>query len=215
MCEQFPHIVICDFDGTITTEDTFWGLVNNVCSKELVLDTMERFYKGETIMIDACLSLIESIPASDLHKVDAYIEMMRIRPGFDEFVRYLKDIEVPLIVLSGGLDYTVQGRLAPYKKYIHAFYSAVLDTSKEYLTVLSPCMEPYSFLDKSTVLERLNADVFIGIGDGVTDLTIARSCHHMFARDKLLAHMNEKKLSCIGWNDFYDVIDHMKNHIFV
>ncbi|MFZ5973946.1 MAG: HAD family hydrolase [Bacillota bacterium] len=215
MCKPFPYMVICDFDGTVTTEDTFWGLVNAVCSKEVIAQTMQRVYDGETILIDACLALIESIPATDLHKVDAYIESMRIRPGFDEFVGYLNEIEVPLIVLSGGLDYTVQGKLAPYREGIHAFYSAVLDTSKEYLTVLSPCMEPYSFLDKSTVLPQLNADVFIGIGDGVTDLTIAKTCRHMFARDTLLQHMQENGLPYIGWNDFYDVIGYMKNSIFV
>lgn len=214
MCRPVTHAVICDFDGTITTEDTFLGLVNTVCKKDVLDTTLQRFYDGEVLMIDACLALIESIPASDLPRVDAYIESMTIRPGFDDFVRYLKEIDVPLIVLSGGLDYTVQGKLAPYKEFIHAFYSAVLDTSKEYLTVLSPCMEPFSFLDKSTVLERLEADVFIGIGDGVTDLTIAGVCHHMFARDKLLSHMQDKGLPCIGWNDFHDVITHMKEHIF-
>lgn len=215
MSKKHPHMVICDFDGTVTTEDTFWGLVNTVCGKDAVARMMNMHRNGDIpVLIDACLALIESIPASDLPKVDAYIESMRFRPGFEEFLDYLNGIGVPLIVLSGGLDYTVKGKLAPYRDRIHEVYSANLDTTGEYLTVRSPQMEFYSFLDKSKVLEGLSADVFVGIGDGVTDLTIAGICRHMFARDTLLEHMREKGLPCIGWNDFYDVMEYMQRNIF-
>jgi len=215
MCRPFAHAVICDFDGTITTVDTFREFIDTLCKKEVIDSAMQRYRDGEISLIDAGLAMIESIPVSDLPRVDAYIETMTIRPGFDDFIRYLKEINVPLIVLSGGLHYTVKGKLAPYREFIHAIYSAELDTSGEYLTVVSPCMEPRSYLDKSTVLERLEAEVFIGIGDGCTDLSIADKCHHMFARDKLLEYLRENNLPYIGWNDFYDVIAHMKEHIFV
>ncbi len=36
----------------------------------------------------------------------------------------------------------------------------------------------------------------------------------MFARDTLLEHMQKKELPCIEWNDFYDVIEFMKQNIF-
>jgi 2-hydroxy-3-keto-5-methylthiopentenyl-1-phosphate phosphatase len=213
MSEPFPYMVICDFDGTITTEDTFYGLVNHLFSKEHVEATFKPVLEGKITLIDACTQIIESIPTSDLYRIDEYIGMMQVRPGFDDFLRYLKEIDVPLVVLSGGLDYTVKGRLAPYRDLIHAIYSAVLDTSGKYLSVLSPCTEPYSFLDKSSVLARLKADVFIGIGDGFTDLTIAGKCDHMFARDQLYSHMTENHLKCIPWENFFDVIDHMQKHI--
>ncbi len=81
MCKQFPHMVICDFDGTVTTRDTFWGLCNAVCGKDAVNKMMKRHLDGEIpVLIDACLALIESIPASDLPRVDAYMQTMRFAP---------------------------------------------------------------------------------------------------------------------------------------
>ena len=206
-------MVISDFDGTITTVETFLGLLHHMYPQEQLQSMFQKVESGKETRVEACKKLIDSTPITELSKIDEYISLMEIRPGFEKLAQFLKAQNIPLIVLSGGLDYTVQGKLAPYRDLIHAFYSAKLDVSDNYLSVVSSNMEPNSFLDKSTVLDNLDAEVFIGIGDGITDLTIASKCHYMFARDDLHTYMVQNNLSCIPWETFYDVLDIIKNKI--
>ncbi len=213
MEQSFDYMVICDFDGTITNVDTFWALMKSIYTDEKIEEALQPSIDGEIRLIDACYNLVGQIKSTEIYKFDDFMETTQIRSGFDEFLDFLDCNNIPIVVLSGGLDYAVRGRLKDYMHRFHNFFCAHVDTSNEYLTVTSPADEQYSFLDKSTVLSQLKAKTFIGIGDGVTDITIANICDYMFARDELYNHMSENNLNCLPWNDFHDVIRHMKNHV--
>ncbi len=81
------NIVFVDFDGTITTEDTLTGaILPFVDHKESFLEYNGKLEKGEMTLSEVVRYAYDDRPAEWIPKMLEYIDTVKIRPGFEEFL---------------------------------------------------------------------------------------------------------------------------------
>ena len=211
--KKYKRIVFCDFDNTITADESFVGMIKTFATieyhqvKQLIID--RKITLGEGIR-----RMVESIPSHRYSEVLDYSFSHRIRDGFGELLGYLGSQDVPLVVISGGLEGSVSTRLADFKKSIHAIHAAQVSTRNRFLTVSSAFQSKTQLVDKTQAMALYDYDESVVIGDGLTDIDMGLSADLVFARDYLARYLAERKIPHIGWKNFFDVRDYLANNRF-
>jgi 2-hydroxy-3-keto-5-methylthiopentenyl-1-phosphate phosphatase len=203
--KKHRRIVFCDFDGTITVEETFVGMLKQFATLDYN-DCGRRLVEGRITLRDAVRQLIESIPADQYHAVIDYIRQKPIRRGFSELLDFLHRRAIPLVVISGGLQQSVETRLQKYMHRIHAVHAALLQVGTTHLTAVSPYESSDELVSKTRVMLQYHFDESIAIGDGITDRNMAITADRVFARDNLRDYLSERNAAFIEWSDFFDVL---------
>jgi 2-hydroxy-3-keto-5-methylthiopentenyl-1-phosphate phosphatase len=198
--------IFCDFDGTITAEETFVGMLKQF-APQLSAELMPQMYARQLTLRAGVRQLLESIPASRYPEILAYAKTKAIRPGLVELLDFLENRGVPFIVVSGGLRGMVETTLtqANLRARVAAIYAVDLDTSADFLQVHSEFEEGTEMVSKVQVMAQHPAEEQIAIGDSVTDLNMALYAPVVFARDRLIHYLDEHHKSYLSWNDFFDV----------
>jgi 2-hydroxy-3-keto-5-methylthiopentenyl-1-phosphate phosphatase len=200
--------VFCDFDGTITAEETFVGMLKRFAAESY--DATENLLiDGKITLGEAVRRLVESIPSKRYPQVLDFVKDKPIRRGFSELLDFLHFHGVPLIVVSGGLMGSVSAKLAPFRNRIHAMYAAEVNAEGEFLRIHSDFESATELVAKTRVMGLYRCEQSIVIGDGITDLNIATTADLVFARDRLCRYLTEKSKPFIRWEDFIDVCNHL------
>ncbi|MFO7963930.1 MAG: HAD-IB family phosphatase [Desulfobacterales bacterium] len=209
MKNTFPKIVFCDFDGTITVDETFVGMLSRF-APERMKAFRRNFSEGSVTLREGVPRVVESIPSAKYPEMVAYVRDKDIRPGFRDFLEFLNGLGIPFVVISGGLLDSVNTRLAAYNGLIHAVYAADVDNSGEYVKVVSRFEEGDELVAKVRVMSLYRFEACAVIGDGATDRNMALNASLVFARDRLAVFLEKNGYDYIPWNDFYDIEDHLK-----
>lgn len=202
--KNYEHIVFCDFDGTITVEETFVGMLKQFATVSYA-EVEDQLIEGKLTLRDAVRRMIESIPAKRYSEVVQYINDKQIRNGFPELLEFLHGHRIPFVVVSGGLLDSVSAKLHPYRNRIHAIYAAKTGTRGQFLSVSSEFESRLELVAKTRVMDRYSFDRSIVIGDGITDRNIAMVADIVFARGQLAGYLESKGKPHIIWKDFFDV----------
>jgi 2-hydroxy-3-keto-5-methylthiopentenyl-1-phosphate phosphatase len=206
--KTYKRIVFCDFDGTITAEETFVGMLKHFAAESYDA-TENMLIEGKLTLGEAVRRLVESIPSKRYPQVLNYVKDKPIRQGFSELLDFLYFHGVPLMVVSGGLVGSVSAKLTPFQNRIHAIYAADVDAGGDFLRVRSDFESATELVDKTRVMGLFRCGQSIVIGDGITDLNIAMTADLVFARDRLCEYLTEKGKPFIRWGDFFDVCNHL------
>ena len=202
----YERIVFCDFDGTITANETFVGMLKQFATQNYA-DVESLVMQGKISLPEGIRRLVESIPSERLADMQDYIRKQEIRPGFEKLLDFLDEIKVPLVVISGGLIEQVQTRLEPYRKRILNMHAARLDTTSEYLRVRSDHETRNELVSKKALMDGYNYKLAAAIGDGVTDISMAARADIVFARDNLCRYLDQEKTPYRRWQTFFDIRD--------
>lgn len=198
-------VIFCDFDGTITVEETFIGALSQLISDEEMSYWGKKLASGEMNIKQCTQALFSTVPSSKRGLVEEYAKTVHVRPGFREFLEMAKEKGMEVIVLSAGIKWMQEIILAPYMDLITDFISGTLDTSGEYMDFSSEYSDDTEVLNKSFVMAEIEYDKAICIGDGVVDLTMAAVSDTIFARADLAKHLDEQGKAYIPYEDFYDI----------
>ena len=198
------RMVFCDFDGTITKQETFVAMLNTF-APEKMKEFGRLFSKKKITLREGVKGVVESIPSSNYKSMVEFIKGQEIREGFEELLVFLKDNGVPFFVISGGLLDSVKTRLADYDAYISGIFAPGIDDSREYLKVISEYEEDNELVAKVKVMEMFSYDFSIAIGDGATDHKMAMSSSLVFARDRLAKFLDGQSKEYIEWDNFFDI----------
>lgn len=202
--QSIKRSVFCDFDGTITSQETLSGMANSIVPdvvKEIVPEMVaRRITLGEGVR-----RMIESIPSSRYEEIIEYVMAVPIRPGFEALLDFLSSQGVPFIVISGGLRGMVEARLGSIATLVHSIYALDVDTSGEHIRIIAPYEGDRELMDKTRIIAQYPSDEIISIGDGYTDINMALTSHIVFARDVLAKNLEKKGVHYIPWNDFFDI----------
>lgn len=198
------RIVFCDFDGTITEEETFVALLRKF-TPELADRLMPQMYAKQLTLREGVRQLLESIPSA---KYPEFIEFARpktIRPGFVAFLDFLDRYQVPFVLISGGVTVVVETVLGDLTQRMAGIHAVDLDISGPKLKAISPFEGGSELVSKVDVIAQYSCDEAIAIGDSITDLNMALSAPVVFARDRLAIYLQESGKSFFAWKDFHDV----------
>ncbi|MDY7024395.1 MAG: HAD-IB family phosphatase [Cyanobacteriota bacterium] len=203
-------IVFCDFDGTITIEETFVAMLKQF-APQISAEIMPKLYNQELTLRQGVRQMLESIPSARYPEVIEFSRRQQIRPGLVEFIDFLDSQAVPFVVVSGGIRIMVETVLGDLVNRVAAIYAVDIDAQEDYWRVNSEFESGTELVAKVKVMDLYESDEKIAIGDSVTDLNMALNVPLIFARDRLAKYLEEQQKPYIFWTDFFEVCDYLKN----
>ncbi len=216
-----PYAIFCDFDGTITTEDTFTGMLKAV-APHLCDQYLPDIYAKRITLREGVRKIIESIPSHCYSAMLAYVDEIPLRAGLQELVKFASANQIPFHVVSGGIKDMVIRVLThqllhnrPLIEQIASIHAVEIDTSQAYLSPISDYEAGTELVAKVKVMEQYPAQTTISIGDSITDLNIALNADITFARDRLAYYLDEAGTFYYHWDDFFTVRDRLAKLIQV
>jgi 2-hydroxy-3-keto-5-methylthiopentenyl-1-phosphate phosphatase len=202
------RIVFCDFDGTITAVETFVAMFK-AFAPEISSQLLPQMYARQLTLRQGVRQILESIPSSRYLDILEFTRSQPVRPGFVALLDFLDAAEVPLVVVSGGLQGMVEVVLGELVQRVHAIHAIAVDTSREYLQIHSPYEDGTEMVAKVNVINQYGTVDAIAIGDSLTDLNMALHVPLVFARDRLAEYLDQHQTAYIRWTDFFDVRDRL------
>jgi len=206
-------VIICDFDGTITETDNIIAIMKKFAPPEW--NALKNGVLSQEITIkEGVGKMFQLLPSSSKKQIVDYIlQHAEIRPGFEDFVRYTKENNIPLYIVSGGIDFFVypllQGLVSEDQIYCN-----VANFSNEQIKIEWPngcdeqCTNECGCCKPSLIRQLTNMNQKkIVIGDSITDLQAAKLADFVIARDLLLEKCKELQLPFQSFTTFYDVMD--------
>jgi 2-hydroxy-3-keto-5-methylthiopentenyl-1-phosphate phosphatase len=198
------RMVFCDFDGTITVEETFVAMLKRF-APEAAAQVLPEIYSKRVTLRQGVRQMVEAIPSSSYLDIIEFTRSKAIRPGFVELLDFLEQESIPFIVISGGFRGMVEAVLEPYRDRIVAIHAMDIDTTDAFLQLNSAYESGTEIVAKAEIMATYGADETIAIGDSVTDWNLAMAASLVFARPPLTQYLEEQKKPYLAWEDFFDV----------
>lgn len=206
---MYQWIAFFDFDGTITSEETFYGSMMRLNPRTLQKE-MKAYLDGKVKLRDGIIRIFSEVPSDKYYLIEDYISEIPLRKGFRELLVYLHEQNIPAIVISGGITQLMDIALAPHRDLIENIYSVYLDLSGNFMQLVSAFDDSEELMQKTSVMDRYSYENAICVGDGITDEQMAKRSRLVFARDTLVEICNREQLPYTAWNDFFDILEALK-----
>lgn len=205
--------VFSDFDGTITIKDTLDHIFPKLGgAASVALD--ERWACGE-IGSKECLTLQMPLLKGGWPAIENELKEVKLDPTFLPFAHWLKELSVPLVVVSDGLDMIIKHIL---EKFGVTALGLVQEVRSNRLSLMPGNELSVSFpfaattrecpggTCKCTALgESAQERYRVVIGDGLSDRCWAKEADLLFAKGKLFEFCQDKNIPCTPWQDFSDI----------
>lgn len=201
-------VVFCDFDGTITKQETFSTMLMELAPKK-ASNVLDQMYARKITLSEGVRSLLESLPSKAYGDIIEFSMGKEIRPGFVEFLDFLDERGVPFVLVSGGLHVMIQVILGPLTSRFAGVYALSLDLGGKFMRVVSDFKGEEELLAKVRVMDMYDCSHSVAIGDGMTDLKMGLAADTVFARGGLARYLNKKDRNFFAWEDFFDIRDRL------
>jgi 2-hydroxy-3-keto-5-methylthiopentenyl-1-phosphate phosphatase len=202
-------LVQCDFDGTVTEEDTSFFLLDAFAQGDW--RRLLREYKVHRISVgEFNTKAFAMVKADEPTLLEALKGKVEVRAGFHELVNYCLKKGFRLVIVSNGLNFYIKAVLKDLgleNIEVHAAQASFHPEGME-VQYVGPdgkrlgdgVKEAYtkSFL-------KLGYRV-IYMGNGDSDVAPAKYAHHVFATGELLAYCRENNLNYKPFENFIDVV---------
>ncbi|MGL5835959.1 MAG: HAD-IB family phosphatase [Waterburya sp.] len=207
---NFPRVVFCDFDGTITSKDTFVSVLEKF-APEAATQFLPAIFRREITLKGSIEKTLGSISTQDYPALIEFIADQPIRPGFQEFIEFLNNATIPFVVISGGLTGMVKAVLERQQllSSITAIYAGEVNTTGDFLQPYSLISSDTEFVAKAIAMAQYSAEEKVAIGDSVTDINMSLAADLVFARDRLQQYLAEENKSYVPWQDFFEIRDYL------
>jgi HAD superfamily phosphoserine phosphatase-like hydrolase len=205
-------VLLCDFDGTIANIDT----------AEKALDLFadpswrkieEGFEKGEVSFEDSLqreYAMISASPETILKELD---RITVLRPNFGTLVKYCRSNGLPLVVVSGGLDFCIEHFLARdgWWNFITLYAPKTRRVGNGYQVTFPRALNSSSkdFKEDLVTFHRNKGERVVFAGNGLGDFPAARESNFVFAikGSKLARLCKNASIACKEIDDFQEVVD--------
>ena len=200
------RVVFCDFDGTITVEETFVAMLKHF-APELSSQLMPEMYARRLSLRSGVRQLLESIPSECYGEIVEFSRGKLMRPGLVELLDFLDDRKVDFAIVSGGLRIVVETVMGDLVNRASVIYAVDVDASGPRLQVYSEFEGDTELVSKVRVMDQHPAEEQVAIGDSLTDFNMALQASSVFARDRLAEYLDEQQKPYTKWDNFFDVLE--------
>lgn len=213
---MYERIVFVDYDGTIMSQDTLGGAMRILVPKEEYEEKEREMLSGKITLSQAIHCAFDGRPSSRVQEIVDFVMGVEIRPGFEAFLDEMEALEIPVVVISGGLRQLIEPKIGKYRDRLLGMHYVDLDTSGETMRLVSDYDDGKEVLKKTDVMALYDYKSAIGIGDSYTDFNMSRECLSreggmVFARDILADFLKREGIPFYPWNDFYDIVEIIKS----
>jgi 2,3-diketo-5-methylthio-1-phosphopentane phosphatase len=208
--------IFCDFDNTITLANVTDTVLERFADPKW-LDIQEDWLAGKLSarqVLEKQMPLITAQPRD----LDALVDSIEVDPFFAEFALFCSRGNYPLYILSDGFDYWIEKILrrvlATYDGAVKKIpvFACGLKLEGERVAISFPyfpkgCVHGCATC-KPALLEQLKADAekTIVVGDGQSDLLLARKADLVFVKNGLKKFCQSEGIPNQPFNDFRDVL---------
>jgi HAD superfamily phosphoserine phosphatase-like hydrolase len=211
-------VVLSDFDGTVTLNDTFenvlekfgqgdWGAVD------------DQYVRGE-ITLEDCIRIQGGMVRASIPQVlDELDQVTEFRPGFDNLAEYCKTNHYPLVLVSAGLDFVIKHFLTREnlvdKVDLFAAVAKCTPMGIKFDFLKLTDNRSISFKDDTVRYYKTRADTVAYIGDGRWDLQALRNADLRFAikNSKLAELCKEQEIQATTVADFTEVVTSLQKEM--
>ena len=210
-----------DFDGTITRDDVgnlFFRTFGGPACDELV----RRYRAGELSAAATFREEAAAVGPLDPGAAGEFLRGCDTDPGFPRLVRFCRDREIDLCVVSDGLDYYIAAILeragcgdVPFVSNRAVFHGP--DASGRHALGFE---FPYNdaVCDRCACCKRnlmltrsADEDVIVYVGDGFSDRCPVRYADLVFAKGDLQTYCREENISYIVYRTLDDVLGRLES----
>ena len=197
--------VFCDFDGTVTSVDTFDAVAARA-APELWADLKAQLFNFEITLHQGMQALADALTPHDLQAMVDHMGEYAPRPCFLPFLAELERAGVPFVLVSGGLVPLVEEVLGAHRHRLDQLIAAeVLPHPDGGLRFESPFANGQELVAKAEVVKRYGRGCSVVIGDSITDLGMAKVADLVFAREPLSGWLEQRGIAFHPWDSFADV----------
>jgi 2-hydroxy-3-keto-5-methylthiopentenyl-1-phosphate phosphatase len=202
-------LVQCDFDGTVTEEDTSFFLLDAFAQGDW--RRLLREYKEHRISVgDFNTRAFAMVKADKPTLLEALEGKVKVRAGFHELINYCLGKGFRLVIVSNGLDFYIRAVLKDLGLGNIEVYAAQAAFHPEGMKVqyVGPDGKRVDDGFKEAYIKsflKLGYRV-IYIGNGDSDVAPAKYAHHVLATGDLLAYCRENNLKYKPFETFLDVV---------
>jgi 2-hydroxy-3-keto-5-methylthiopentenyl-1-phosphate phosphatase len=202
-------LVQCDFDGTVTEEDTSFFLLDAFAQGDW--RRLLREYKEHKMSVgEFNTKAFAMVKADKPALLEALKGKVKVRAGFHELVNYCLKKGLRLVIVSNGLDFYIKAVLKELGLENIEVHAAQASFNPEGMKVqyVGPdgkrlddgFKEAYS----KSFLKLGYRVIYVGNGD--SDVAPAKYAHYVFATGELLAYCRESNLNYKPFENFIDVV---------
>lgn len=199
--------ILCDFDGTISVEDTTDTLLERFGRSGW--QTLEEEWRAGRIGSRECMAGQVELLDMDRAELDAHLDTRHVDVAFAEFVRLAQAHGIHIEILSDGLDYAIHRILSRH--------------GLDWLPVTANALQPVSAREWRLAFPNASATCRVAsgtckcaraaqaqsarkktlmIGDGASDFCVAEAADFVFAKGKLVAHCIARNIPHVGITGF-------------
>jgi 2-hydroxy-3-keto-5-methylthiopentenyl-1-phosphate phosphatase len=212
------YVIMCDFDGTITSFDTADYILRRFAEGDWEL--YDRMLDEERISLEECMvrqfSLVH-VPERTI--IDELEKTATIRPKFSELVHFCDRNRIPFFIVSAGLDFVIYHYLDKMGlRSLVRMHSGTSFFDGHKIVFAFPQLvnlESKSFKDDLVKSYQGRGIKVIYIGDGLSDLVAARQADIRFAVTgmRLERTLKEEGLVFESFEDFAIVEQGLKTYL--
>ena len=202
-------LVQCDFDGTVTEEDTSFFLLDAFAQGDW--ERLLREYKEHKISVGEFNTKAFTMVKDDKPTLlEALKGKVKVRAGFHELRNYCQKKDFRLVIVSNGLDFYIKAVLKDLGLENIEVHAAQASFHPEGMKVqyVGPDGERLEDDFKEAYIKsflKLGYRV-IYIGNGDSDFAPAKYAHYVFATGDLLAYCKDNNLKYKPFENFIDVV---------
>lgn len=176
---MLDYIILCDFDGTITLEDTVVPILEQFAVGDWeIYDTL---LSAGQIDLHECMQKQFEMIQTDIPSIVLSLGKIPIRAGFKEFVTFCLSQQIDFVVVSAGLDFIINSVLSQNDINLPVVAAKVKDEKFQLEFPLLNYPDSIDFkLDQVKYYQAQKKKV-IFIGDGNSDLQGAKQADFVFA----------------------------------
>ena len=185
------YVILCDFDGTISLQDTCVPVLEKFSNGDWEL--YDDLLGNEQIDLHECMRKQFGMIQTDIPTILTTLGLIPIRPGFAEFVSFCLSQGIEFVIVSAGLDFIIKSVLLENNLDLPIVSAKVLDDK---FNLEFPSLHYSNSIDfKADQVKYYQAQdkKVIFIGDGNSDLQGALQADLVFAvEDSFLNSRFEK-----------------------
>jgi len=209
-----------DFDGTVTDIDVGNGIFARFIRKELLEkgwhEEIINEWKAERLSSLQCLTMecANSVATEDEMKEE--LKNYPLTEGFVETAQFCQTNEIPLMILSDGLDYYIDHILKMHGLENIDFKANHLIFGESTLGVEFPhseygCGKCGNCKRWHMRTHSKQGECVIYVGDGYSDRYAIKSADVVFARRDLEAYCKRENIDYHPFETFHEVLSYLKS----
>lgn len=198
--------IYCDFDGTITTTDTVNAFFEQYADASWI-ESEKLWVEGKITSRENAIIQVGLLNEVSPDKLQHFIDNVELSDGFLDFLDLINSKGIEFVILSDGFDYFIEKVLEKNNIKNVKFFANRLVYKNNKFSIEFPYKNDSCKIGAGMCkCAKIKEDSYWYIGDGTSDLCVAKGAKKLFATKTLHRHCVTNNLKHLYFETFRDII---------